>query len=114
MYNITSMEQWLIYYEYRYGIYYWYTSIPIESIQYLRCILYIPIKLYIHVVHIEYINLIHAFRNVLYYIVPMFIGNVYRSIGINDIEAIMSLDKSPNGDDHLTSIETIAIWTVRS
>ena len=57
-----------------------------------------------------------SYRNVLFYIdLRMYpVLEVARSVGINAYEAIMRYEMSPNGYDHLTSIGTIVIWTVRS
>ena len=57
-----------------------------------------------------------SYRNVLFCIQQSInlMSKVTKIIGINVNEVIMSYDISPNGGDHLTSIGTIVIWTVRS
>ena len=60
--------------------------------------------------------MIYSFSNELFSISswPNGIVNVYKSIGSNAYVKIISYYNSQNRGDHMTSIGTIVIWTVRS
>ena len=68
--------------------------------------------------HVLYMYILYtyiSYRNVLFYIrTTSVIDYVYKSNGSNTYMPITRYDSSPNGNDHLTSIGTVAIWKVRS
>ena len=68
--------------------------------------------------HVLYMYILYtyiSYRNVLFFIrTTSVINDVYKSNGSNANVLITQYASSPNGNDHLTSIGTIAIWTVRS
>ena len=56
-----------------------------------------------------------SYRNFLFYIKSVYGSSVVtRSVGSNVPVTITSYAVSSNGGDHLTSIGTIVIWTIRS
>ena len=81
---------------------------------YRNKIIYISIFMYFML--IEYINLIFSNRNVIFIIFRMMgKSTVSKIVGNNAASLEIDMNAwSANGFDHITSIGTIAIWTVRS